>query len=69
LSFIKTDNINIKNSQSLSKFIKSVSIRNKNTAKQYYFRILLFEKFLETEYNKDTNLDKLILQLKNQEVS
>ena len=48
-------------SDSLAKFIKSVSIRNQNTAKQYYLRLLLFEKFLETEHS--TNIDKLIQQI------
>ncbi len=32
-------NTNIYNSESLMKFIKAVSIRNKNTAEQYYFRL------------------------------
>ena len=58
--FIKT------NSESLIKFIKSVSVRNQSTAKQYYLRILLFEKFLEIE--QSTNADKLILKLKNKEL-
>ena len=39
--FLKT---NIYNSESLMKFIKGVSLRNKNTAKQYYSRLTAFEK-------------------------
>ena len=54
------------NSESISKFIKSVSVRNQNTAKQYYLRILLFEKFLDIEYG--INADKLIQQLNNKEL-
>ena len=53
------------NSESISKFIKSVNVRNQNTAKQYYFRMLLFEKFLDIEYS--INPDKLIQQLKDKE--
>ena len=53
------------NSESISKFIKSVNVRNQNTAKQYYLRILLFEKFLDIEYS--INSDKLIQQLKDKE--
>ncbi len=51
------------NSEFLMKFIKGVSIRNKNTAKQYYSRLIVFEKFLKETYT--TNIDKLIQQLKN----
>jgi integrase len=54
------------NSESLAKFIKSISVRNKNTAKQYYSRILIFEKFLEIEHS--INIDKLIRQLKDKEL-
>jgi hypothetical protein len=39
-------NSNIYNSESLMKFIKGVSIRNKNTATQYYSRLTLFERFV-----------------------
>ena len=58
-------NTNIYNSESLMKFIKSVSIRNKNTAKQYYSRLTLFEKFVNINYK--INIDKLIQKLKNKE--
>ena len=47
------------------KFIKGVSIRNKNTAKQYYSRLTVFEKFVNKNY--EINIDKLIQQLKNKE--
>jgi len=60
--FFKT---NIYNSESLMKFIKGVSIRNKNTAKQYYSRLTVFEKFVNTDY--EINIDKLIQKLTNKE--
>jgi integrase len=56
---------NIYNSESLMKFIKGVSIRNKNTAKQYYSRLIVFEKFVNENY--EINIDKLIQKLKNKE--
>ena len=55
------------NKSSLIKFIKSVSIRNKNTAKQYHLRLLLFEKFVEEKYNNTINVDGLIQKLKSKE--
>ena len=48
---------NIYNSESLMKFIKGVSIRNKNTATQYYSRLTLFENFVNKKY--EINIDKL----------
>ena len=51
----------------LMKFIKSVSIRNKNTAKQYHLRLLLFEKFVEEKYNNRMNIDELIQKFKSKE--
>jgi integrase len=45
------------------KFIKIVTIRNKNTARQYHLRLSLFAKFIEEKYK--TDLDKFLLQLKN----
>src|SRR5215208_3433584 len=60
--FFKT---NIYNSESLMKFIKGVSIRNKNTAKQYYSRLTLFEKFVNKKY--EIKIDKLIQKLKSKE--
>ena len=67
---IATKNTNLQNdSQLISKFIKSVSVRNKNTAKQYQSRLLLFERFVLKEFdNKKLNVDKLIQQLKNGEL-
>ena len=49
----------------LIKFIGSVSIRNKNTAKQYHLRLLLFVKFVKEKYK--TTMDNLIQQLKTRE--
>ena len=67
---IATKNTNLQNdSQLISKFIKSVSVRNKNTAKQYQSRLLFFERFVLKEFdNKKSNVDKLIQQLKNGEL-
>ena len=56
------DNINIQSSESLEKFIKSVTVRNKKTAVQYNFRIVLFEKFVKEKYG--INLDELIQKIK-----
>src|SRR5687768_15878384 len=47
------------------KFVESVSIRNKNTARQYHLRLILFAKFVEEKYQ--TTMDNLIQQLKNRE--
>ena len=60
--FFSTD---LYHSESLMKFIKSVTIRNKNTAKQYHFRLLSFAKFIEEKYKID--LDKFLQQLKNKD--
>ena len=46
------------------KFIKSVTIRNKNTARQYHLRLSLFAKFIQEKYKID--LDKFLQQLKRQ---
>ena len=56
-------NSNIYNSESLMKFIKGVSIRNKNTATQYFSRLTLFEKFVNKKYQ--ISIDKLIQKLKS----
>ena len=53
------------NSESLVKFIKNVSIRNQSTAKQYYSRLLFFERFAQE--NCKGNLDELILKLRHGE--
>jgi integrase len=55
------------NESSLMKFIKSVSIRNKNTAKQYHLRLLLFEKFVEEKFNNKINIDELIQKIKSRQ--
>ena len=60
--FFETKNYN---SDSVMKFIKGVSIRNKNTAKQYYSRLTVFEKFVNKKY--EINIDKLIQKLKSKE--
>src|SRR5918993_1477666 len=56
-----------RNESSLLKFIKSISIRNKNTAKQYHLRLLLFEKFVEEKFNNKINIDELIQKFKSRE--
>ena len=61
------DFINKSNSGLISKFIKSVSVRNQNTGKQYQLRLSLFEKFLEIEYSS-INADKLIQKIKDKEL-
>ena len=60
--FFRTDNYH---SESLMKFIKNVSIRNKHTAKQYHLRLLLFAKFVEEKYKID--IDEFLQQLKNRD--
>ena len=40
-----------------------MTIRNKNTAKQYHLRLLPFAKFIEEKYKID--LDNFLQQLKN----
>ena len=58
-------------SKSISKFIKNVTIRNKNTAKQYHSRLLSFERFAKDYYKiskSNDNVDKLIEQLKYKEI-
>ena len=61
-TFFRTD---FYNSESLMKFIKSVTVRNKNTARQYHLRLSLFAKFIEEKYK--INLDKFLQQLKNKD--
>ena len=60
-------------SESLSKFIKNVAIRNKNTAKQYYSRLLSFDRFVKEYFNnnndnKKSNIDNIVNKLKNREL-
>ncbi len=58
-------------SQSISKFVKNVGIRNKGSAKQYQSRLLFFEHFAKDFYNdndNNSNVDKLIQQLKDREL-
>ena len=58
-------------SKSISKFIKNVGIRNKGSAKQYYSRLLSFERFAKDYYKNsksNNNVDKLIEQLKDKEI-
>jgi integrase len=61
-TFFRTD---FYNSESLMKFIKSVTVRNKNTARQYHLRLSLFAKFIKEKYKID--LDKFLQQLKNKD--
>ena len=59
-------------SESLSKFIKIVGIRNKNSAKQYYSRLLSFDRFIKEYFNnnnnKITNIDNIVNKLKNRKL-
>ena len=52
-------------SQSLMKFINSVSIRNQNTAKTYHSRLLFFARF--TKEKCGINLDEMIQKLRDKE--
>ena len=52
----------------LMKYIKSVSIMNKQTANEYYDRLVKFERFLFSHFGSDDNifnLDNFIEDLKN----
>ena len=53
-------------SNSLIKFIQSVSLRNKNTANQYYSRLLIFEDFIDNKYQ--INSDELLKKINNKEL-
>jgi hypothetical protein len=58
-------------SKSIYKFIKNVGIRNKGSAKQYYSRLLSFERFAKNYYKNsklNNNVDKLIEQLQKKEL-
>ena len=61
-------------SQSISKFIKNVTIRNKNTAKQYYSRLLSFDRFVKEYFNNNnnnnikSNVDNIVNKLKNRDL-
>ena len=55
----------IQTSESLKKFIQSVTVRNKITAIQYNSRLLIFERFLKKNYK--INLDNLIQKIKSTE--
>jgi hypothetical protein len=52
----------------LMKYIKSVSIMKKQTANEYYDRLVKFERFLFSHFGSDDNifnLDNFIEDLKN----
>jgi integrase len=49
----------------LSRYIKSMQAMNKNTAKEYYFRLVNFEKFIISHYNNNVTLDTLINDINN----
>ena len=51
---------------SLEKFIQNVSLRNKNTANQYYSRLLIFEDFIDRKYQ--INSDELLKKINNKEL-
>ena len=59
----KSKQFNIQSSESLKKFIQSVTIRNKRTAVQYNFPLSFFERFLKEKYkiNLDVPLQKIKL--------
>ena len=48
----------------LQQYIKSVSVMNKQTANEYYDRLIIFERFLKSQYGDNINLDKLVEGLK-----
>lgn len=48
----------------LLQYIKSVSVMNKQTANEYYDRLVKFERFLKSQYGDNINLDKLVEGLK-----
>ncbi|MGZ5547397.1 MAG: hypothetical protein ACXW07_04330 [Nitrososphaeraceae archaeon] len=52
-------------SELLMKFINSVSIRNQNTAKAYYSRLLSFARFVKEKYK--IILDVLVQKLRDNE--
>ena len=56
---------NSQNSESLVKFIISVSIRNRSTAKQYYSRLLFFARFAKENYG--INLKEMIHKINKSE--
>ena len=58
----KSNQFDIQSSDSLKKFIRSVTIRNKRTAVQYNFRLSFFERFLNEKYK--INLDVLLQKIK-----
>ena len=58
----KSNQFDIQSSDSLKKFIQSVTIRNKRTAVQYNFRLSFFERFLNEKYK--INLDVLLQKIK-----
>jgi integrase len=79
-SSLKSSNIGSSSSQSkqqqqqqqqqtlLMQYIKSISIMNKQTANEYYERLVKFERFLSSYFDSDTNifnLDIFIEDLKN----
>ena len=55
-------------SESIIKFIKNISIRNRNTAIQYQSRLLSFERFAKKINDNKSNVDKLIQKLKDKEL-
>ena len=60
----RTSKYNIR-SELIQKYIRSVSIRNENTAVQYQSRLQVLEKFIENTYRIDTDI--FIQKLKNGE--
>ncbi len=54
-------------SKSISKYVESVGIRNKGSAKQYRSHLSFFERFAKYKDN-NSNVDKLLQQLKDKEL-
>ena len=53
-------------SELISKFIQTVNVRNENTARQYYSRLLIFQRFvLKEHYYNDNNNNKKNKKIKN----
>ena len=55
---IQSANDDLSDSSAIKMYIKSVSSMNKSTVREYYFRLVTFQKFIQNEY--DISLDNLI---------
>jgi integrase len=59
---VQSANDDLSDSSAIKMYIKSVSSMNKSTAREYYFRLVTFQKFIQNEY--DISLDNLIRKLR-----